>query len=227
MDPNKQSNRPALPGATLPRAAASGTTMKNSWPWSAHPCRGILALALCYFAAGSPHVALAQAVLEPSVGTLPTPSVLAPMLREHGEYGEFDPAHAILPDSRLTPGDTFPGVTTSDVCTPGWASEHRHVTDEMRDLVYEEYRRVEGADCCELDHLIPLELGGSNDIKNLWPQPDKPLPGWADKDELESELHAEVCEGTMTLSDAQRCIASNWVECWQTHVSREHGAASK
>jgi hypothetical protein len=159
MDPNKQSNRPALPGATLPRAAASGTTMKNSWPWSAHPCRGILALALCYFAAGSLHVALAQAVLEPSVGTLPTPSVLAPMLREHGEYGEFDPAHAILPDSRLTPGDTFPGVTTSDVCTPGWASEHRHVTDEMRDLVYEEYRRVEGADCCELDHLIPLELG--------------------------------------------------------------------
>ena len=61
--------------------------MKNSWPRSAHPCRGILALALCYFAAGSLHVTLAQAVLEPSVGTLPTPSVLAPILREHGEYG--------------------------------------------------------------------------------------------------------------------------------------------
>jgi hypothetical protein len=23
----------------------------------------------------------------------------------------------------------------------------------------------------ELDHLIPLELGGSNDLRNLWPQP--------------------------------------------------------
>ena len=154
-------------------------------------------MAACYFAAGSLRVALAQPVLEPSVTSVPTPAVL-----------EFDPAHAILPHSKLTPGDTFPGVTASDVCTPGWASEHRHVTEEMRDRVFEEYRRVEGPDCCKLDHLIPLELGGSNDIKNLWPQPDKPLPGWADKDDLENELHAEVCEGTLTLSDAQHCIAS-------------------
>jgi hypothetical protein len=134
---------------------------------------------------------------------------------------EFDPAHAIPPDSKLTPGDTLPGVTASDVCTPGWASEHRHVTEEMRDRVFEEYRRVEGPDCCELDHLISLGLGGSNDIKNLWPQSDKPLPGWVDKDDLENELHAEVCEGTMTLSDALHCIASNWVECWQKHGLRQ------
>jgi hypothetical protein len=91
----------------------------------------------------------------------------------------------------------------------------------MRDRVFEEYRRVEGPDCCELDHLIPLELGGSNDNKNLWPQPDKPLPGWVDKDDFENELHAEVCEGTMTLSGALHCIASNWVECWQKHRLRQ------
>jgi hypothetical protein len=31
----------------------------------------------------------------------------------------FDPAHAVLPDPKLTPGDTFPAVTAADVCTPG------------------------------------------------------------------------------------------------------------
>jgi hypothetical protein len=58
-------------------------------------------------------------------------------------------------------------------------------------------------DCCEVDHLILLELGGSNEIKNLWPEPDDPRPGWDDKDELENELHRPVCSGEMTLADAQ------------------------
>jgi hypothetical protein len=121
----------------------------------------------------------------------------------------YDPPHAALPNQKLTPGDTFSGVTAADVCTPGWASEHRHVTESMRDEVYAEYDRTRGPDCCEVDHLSPLELGGSNDIRNLWPQPDAPRPGWAEKDQLENELHAEVCAGKMPLADAQRCIASN------------------
>jgi hypothetical protein len=129
----------------------------------------------------------------------------------------------VLPDPKLTPGDTLPAVTAAEVCTPGWASEHRHVTESMRDRVYTEYGRTRGPDCCEVDHLIPLELGGSNDMKNLWPEPDAPRPGWAEKDQLENELHAEVCTGKIPLADAQRCISSNWVECWEKHIVPEYG----
>jgi hypothetical protein len=38
----------------------------------------------------------------------------------------YDHKHAVLPDPKLTPGDTLPVVTAAEVCTPGWATEHRH-----------------------------------------------------------------------------------------------------
>jgi hypothetical protein len=94
----------------------------------------------------------------------------------------------------------------------------------MRNQLYAEYSRTRGPDCCEVDHLMPLELGGSNDTRNLWPQPDAPRPGWGEKHQLEDELHAEVCAGKMPLADAQRCIASNWVQCWEQHVVPGYGA---
>ena len=78
----------------------------------------------------------------------------------------FDPATAVRPDPKLTPDDVFPDATAEDVCTPGWATNHRYVAEEMRGKVYQEYGRTEGVGCCEVDHLVPLELGGSNDIKN-------------------------------------------------------------
>jgi len=53
-----------------------------------------------------------------------------------------------LPGLQLTPGDAVPGVTDDEVCTPGWASEHRHVTESMRDQVYAEYGRARGPGCC-------------------------------------------------------------------------------
>lgn len=120
--------------------------------------------------------------------------------------------------ARLPSRDTFPGVTPEDVCTPGWSREHRHVTEGMRDKVYAEYGRTPGPGCCEVDHLIPLELGGSNDLKNLWSQPNDPRPVDAEKDGLENELHRLVCAGKMPLADAQKCIASNWVECGEKYV---------
>jgi hypothetical protein len=167
-----------------------------------------------------------------------SPSTVAPTLKENYTGPSFpipplhyDPAHAVLPDPKLTPGDTFPGATADDVCTPGWSREHRHVTEADRARVYAEYtdsqrtcRFANGfASCCEVDHLIPLELGGSNDIKNLWPQPQDPRPGSFEKDSLEDDLHAQVCAAKMSLADVQKCISSNWVECWKKYVVPEYG----
>jgi hypothetical protein len=60
----------------------------------------------------------------------------------------------------------------------------------------------------EYDHFVPLELGGAvNDARNLWPEPGaSPNP----KDDVENELRQKVCDGQMTLSQAQRAIATNW-----------------
>ncbi len=211
------------------------------WRRSPQAYRAMIALAACYFVAGSLTGAwiLLLAVTSPSAspivasstaGSAANPVALAPTLNPNYTGPSFaipplhyDPARAVLPDAKLTPGDTFPGVTAADVCTSGWASEHRHVTEAMRDRVYAEYGRARGPGCCEVDHLIPLELGGSNEIKNLWPQPDDPRPGDAEKDGLENELHRLVCAGKVPLADAQECIASNWVGCWEKYKVPEYG----
>ena len=194
----------------------------------------MIAVAAVYTVAGAVLGAWILYVLTPSASKevteapTPTPAVLPPLpssvkppiagLPVLVPPLHYDLAHAILPDPKLTSGDTVPGATAADVCTPGWASEHRHVTEGMRDQVYTEYGRTRGPDCCEVDHLIPLELGGSNDMKNLWPEPSAPQPGYHEKDQLENELHAMVCSGKISLADAQNCISTNWVKCWQQYA---------
>ncbi len=180
----------------------------------------MIALGLCYFVAGALAGAWTFHLFAPGQNTT------HPML-------SYDPARAVRPDLKLTPGDVFPGVTKEQVCTSGWAREHRDVSRSDKDRVYAEYPdspRIcmcagEGGvwDCCEVDHLIPLELGGSNDVKNLWPQPRDPRPGCFEKDNLEDTLHEMVCRGELSLPDAQKCIVTDWVKCWQKYVVPHYG----
>jgi hypothetical protein len=66
----------------------------------------------------------------------------------------------------------------------------------------------------EVDHLIPLELGGDNTIENLWPEAADPRPGYHEKDRVENYLHDKVCAGEMSLPEAQRLIATDWLSVW-------------
>lgn len=122
----------------------------------------------------------------------------------------------LMPDPKLTPGDVIDGITKEDVCVPGYTKKVRNVPKRVKDQVYEAYgrERQEGV-CCEVDHLISLELGGSNDPKNLWPEPYQPRPGAYEKDQVENHLHQQVCNGTITLEEAQKEIATDWYSVYQ------------
>jgi hypothetical protein len=75
----------------------------------------------------------------------------------------------------------------------------------------------------EYDHFVPLELGGAtNDRRNLWPEPGaSPNP----KDGVEDELKQKVCDGVMTLVNAQRAIVANWVSLASKGAQQPHHRA--
>jgi hypothetical protein len=71
----------------------------------------------------------------------------------------------------------------------------------------------------EEDHLISLQLGGSpTDPKNLWPQPYVGNNA-RKKDVVETKLKNLICTGKITLSDAQKAIATNWVLAYNKYVT--------
>ncbi len=122
-----------------------------------------------------------------------------------------------LPDPACTPGAIFPDVTVDQICTTGYSSSVRNVPLSEKDQVYAEYGIASHAPGeYEVDHLISLELGGSNDISNLWPEPANPQPGFHEKDQVENYLHDQVCSGKISLQQAQFEIATNWLAVYHS-----------
>ena len=120
-----------------------------------------------------------------------------------------------LPDPRCTPGAIDPAVTQANIhrtiCVSGYTAKVRpsaKQTDRFKyKVAYPAYGTPKRKKT-ELDHLVSLELGGSNDAANLWPEsPPTPNP----KDKVENALHRAVCEGRVSLTAAQRAIASDWL----------------
>jgi hypothetical protein len=125
--------------------------------------------------------------------------------------------HGGLPDPRCTPGARFSRATRAEICRPGYASSVRNVSTATKDAVYGAYglrRHFNGGDG-EVDHLVSLELGGSNSVANLFPEAATPRPGSHEKDRLENALHRDVCDGGISLAHAQRLIASDWVAAYR------------
>jgi hypothetical protein len=126
------------------------------------------------------------------------------------------------PDASCTPGTVFATVTTDQACTPGYTTTVRHVPQSVKDEVYAEYGITSHSSWqYEIDHLIPLELAGSNALSNLWPEPAVPQPGFHEKDQVENYLHRQVCSGSMSLSDAEHAIASDWVAVYN-QMPKDH-----
>jgi hypothetical protein len=110
----------------------------------------------------------------------------------------------LLPDRSCTPGVVLTSSKLK-VCTPGYAQTVRNVTDATREDVRARYAFKGGRH--EIDHLVPLSLGGSNDERNLWPES---APAFRVKDRLEFAAWRAVCAGKLRLRDVQRQFARDW-----------------
>ncbi len=120
-----------------------------------------------------------------------------------------------LEDTACTPGAVFTTATKDKICQSGYSSSVRDVPTREKDQVYAEYgisHHTTGQ--YEVDHLVSLELGGSNDIANLWPEAASPKPGFHEKDKVENYLHSQVCSGAVSLQQAQIEIATNWLNVY-------------
>ena len=122
-----------------------------------------------------------------------------------------------LPDHACTPGAVFGDISEDRVCTPGYSKTVRNVPQKLRKEVFAEYgvpySQPRGS--YEVDHLIPLALGGDNEIANLFPQPAEPPPGFREKDIVEIFLHEEVCAGRADLASSQWQIANDWLAIYK------------
>jgi len=124
----------------------------------------------------------------------------------------------VLPRHDLTPGAINPSVTQSNIkntiCRPGYTATVRppfEYTNAMKHHLMRAYAVRGGIHDYELDHLIPLELGGCPNCEtNLWPQPLDVFPGANEKDEVEDYLHHQVCSGVLPLAEEQQEIATDW-----------------
>jgi 5-methylcytosine-specific restriction endonuclease McrA len=74
----------------------------------------------------------------------------------------------------------------------------------------------------QIDHLIPLCLGGSDDFSNLWPQPRQTIePKWnaEAKDRLEHLICAMVCNGQLDIATAQQAFAKDWIAAYHKYYA--------
>lgn len=104
------------------------------------------------------------------------------------------------------------------ICVAGYSKTIRPPSHETKQIKAGLLRaaRIEASHISdfELDHIIPLSLGGHpRDLTNLELQPWAGERGARRKDALELRLHNLVCRDGMSLNDAQACIAEDWYTC--------------
>ncbi|MGH8276367.1 MAG: HNH endonuclease [Steroidobacteraceae bacterium] len=152
-----------------------------------------------------------------------------------------DESGAVLPDATVTPGAVRADATRAQLCAAGFTTKkYRHTSHETKCRVYALYGYL-GPGCrksatapkpatgsFEVDHLIPLTLGGADVVENLWPESADPTPGFHEKDKLENEAHRRVCRGEVTLVEAQTCMRTDWHACyvkWVAPKAKPHAQA--
>ncbi|MBV9178846.1 MAG: hypothetical protein JO297_17605 [Nitrososphaeraceae archaeon] len=131
--------------------------------------------------------------------------------------------NGVLPDPKCTPGAINLSVTQDNIkntiCVPGFSRTVRppvSYTTPLKIKLMQSYGFTDSRSNYELDHLVSLEIGGNpTDVRNLWPEPGYGQYNFHIKDRFENYLHNQVCNGAMSLSEAQKEIATDWISNWK------------
>ena len=123
----------------------------------------------------------------------------------------------VIPDAKLTPG-AVRAMSIGQVCMLESPAETAKIPPIVKKMVFHEYG-MDGAPALnyEVDHLITPALGGTDDIRNLWPESYTSEWNARVKDQLENRLHELVCDGEVDLPTAQHDIASNWIAAYRKY----------
>lgn len=110
-----------------------------------------------------------------------------------------------MPDMNCTPGIIL-AVPKDGLCSPTYTQPE--VDNAVKLEVYKAYgiTDIEGWD---IQHWVPLELGGSNDMTNLYPM-SIDQPGTVERSKAAKKLKELVCANTLPLSAAQQMIKKDW-----------------
>jgi hypothetical protein len=153
-------------------------------------------------------------------------------------------AARVVPDPGKTPGVIDPTVTDpAQLCAKQWAagppgqppvkggsltySQAARVTPEsLKNQVFADYglsNPHDGGKSYEIDHLVPLSLGGRDVESNLWPQSRtaQGLNAWV-KDALESRLYHLICnpkpgDPAVSLPEVQTALRTDWPAAYQKY----------
>jgi hypothetical protein len=154
-----------------------------------------------------------------AVGTLAFAGVFAVLFGMPSLHRSVADLAASLPNRALTPG-MIRSVNVEQVCAAGDDDQDPRVPYSRQEAVFREYGISidHSARDFQVDYLISPQLGGTDDVRNLWPQSYKETTWNAHaKDALERHLYRLVCEKKIDLADAQREIATNWIAAYQKY----------
>jgi hypothetical protein len=125
----------------------------------------------------------------------PSPAPAAPCVDSNGIHHLPDPVHT--PGFLCSPTDPnfvgyrYPGNIA--YCQRNIPAFEKDQVAQWYGIPKSDYSKY------EFDHFIPLSAGGSDDIRNLWPQP---LAEAHDKDRVEDQVYNGLKSGTMTQQQA-------------------------
>jgi hypothetical protein len=145
----------------------------------------------------------------------------SPPPRPHAPSAEVQqtvPAEALNPDVRQ---DTI----QQTICQPGYTASVRPSTTFTNGvkskLLREQGLPTSDAPKYELDHLIPLALGGHpRSLKNLALQEWDGENGAIRKDQLERRMQVLVCTGRLSLDTARSSIYFDWQGAFRRYMPR-------
>lgn len=208
--------------AASPPPSATATCRDGTYSFSQHrsgTCshHGGVAVWLTGVSASAVSPTSASMTAPPGVGHT---VVLAPRTRSSGCQRGPEP------DLRCSPGAYYSGLSKEVICAASFRTGPiRNVPQAEKYAVEREYgmaARFYGR-TIEIDHIISLELGGSNDIPNLFPEPASGNANYHAKDALENRLHDMVCDGALALRAARLGIAHDWITLYRRVFGKAPG----